>query len=367
MIETHPKKVKQRLFYLSVLALFISFGALICGIVLGRTQYQKIAPIIYPMIFVKEFMDSDVSLRSYLAREIRFLTGVKPAPAFHLGISQLVQDQLNADLDKIQNQGGNLSDTMKTFRRIKLTDDTGTSFSGKFRLKGNQPDHRQSGSFPSINVRLKKGYVYHGMTDFTLQKPGSRNWLWELIAYKMFSSEGLIAPKAEYVRLNVNNQDFGLYLANDRISKKYMEHNNRRASVVLEIENKDPQNSFELEGFKFFDSKKTPFVRSMNFNKSGELANLRSSATKKLSGYINEKYELSEVFDLEQVAKLAAIKELLLSLEIQYDEIKWYFNPISELLEPIDMDTHTGYFSNEKNVALPSKESFFSTQLGQER
>jgi hypothetical protein len=101
-------------------------------------------------------MDSDVSFKTYLAREIRFLSGVQPAPEFRLGISQLVQDQLNADLDKIQTEGGNLSDTMKTFRKIKFTNDTGTSFSGKFRLKGNQPDHRQDNAFPSINVRLKK-------------------------------------------------------------------------------------------------------------------------------------------------------------------------------------------------------------------
>ena len=49
----------------------------------------------------------------------------------------------------------------------------------------------------------------------------------------------------------------------------------------------------------------------------------------------NKKLRLEKVFNLEQLAKLMAIKAVFGSPEFDWRDIKFYYNPITSLLEPI--------------------------------
>ena len=61
----------------------------------------------------------------------------------------------------------------------------------------------------------------------------------------------------------------------------------------------------------------------------------------------------SEVFDIEKLAKVMALRALLGSSEFDYLDTKFYFNPSTSLLEPITKEAHV-------NLNLNWRDTYFS-------
>ena len=59
-----------------------------------------------------------------------------------------------------------------------------------------------------------------------------------------------------------------------------------------------------------------------------------------LESFRNNSMRTSEVFDIEKLAKVMALRALLGSSEFDYLDTKFYFNPSTSLLEPITKEAH---------------------------
>ena len=62
-----------------------------------------------------------------------------------------------------------------------------------------------------------------------------------------------------------------------------------------------------------------------------------------------EEKNISEVFDVEKLSKIMALRALLGSSEFDYRDTKFYYNPTSKLLEPITKESHVDLNFNFKD------------------
>ena len=62
-----------------------------------------------------------------------------------------------------------------------------------------------------------------------------------------------------------------------------------------------------------------------------------------------EEKNISEVFDIEKLSKIMALRALLGSSEFDYRDTKFYYNPTSKLLEPITKESHVDLNFNFKD------------------
>ena len=118
---------------------------------------------------------------------------------------------------------------------------------------------------------------------------------------------------------------------------------------MIEIENKNVQNNLDYHDYRYFKSEAMPSVQSMFKNNDPTIVSFKSQALKSIESYLDGIKKPEDVFDLKILAKYVAVKDLFMSQEISWDEIKWYFNPLTGQLEPIDFDVHAGI----KNIADP--------------
>ena len=91
----------------------------------------------------------------------------------------------------------------------RLTGPGGT-FKAKVRIKGKLTDHVK-GSKWSFRVIAKKDEGFLGMRRFSLQHPGTRNYLCDWLFHRMMEGEGVIALRYGFIRLDFNGEDLGVY------------------------------------------------------------------------------------------------------------------------------------------------------------
>ena len=60
-----------------------------------------------------------------------------------------------------------------------------------------------------------------------------------------------------------------------------------------------------------------------------------------LESFRNKESKVDEVFDVDQMAKLMALRAIFGSTEFDVDDMKFYYNPITNLLEPISKEVHS--------------------------
>ena len=64
------------------------------------------------------------------------------------------------------------------------------------------------------------------------------------------------------------------------------------------------------------------------------------NAIRLFEDFRQNKINIDKAFDINQMAKLMAIKAIFGSSEFDWRDIKFYYNPITSLLEPIGREVH---------------------------
>ena len=117
--------------------------------------------------------------------------------------------------------------------------------------------------------------------------------------------------------------------------KELIERNNRRNGPIFGIEEninlekqlQDNNPIFEIYNKKYWENK-------TNFP-------LTRTASQKLRDFFNGKNSLEEVFDLEKWASYFAVVDLTSTYHGAFlKSVKFYYNPINSLFEPIPFDGH---------------------------
>ena len=219
----------------------------------------------------------------------------------------------------------------------------------RIRLKGMLGDHWKHPYKWSFYVKIDDDNPsIFNLRRFTLQPPHTLNYLQEWLFMMALKKEGLIYHRTRFVELIVNGNKYGLYTLQERSMKELIENNKRREGPVINFSNHERLNehiNFDKIGAnKINDYFWRSEIRPIQFKKSQKgtvQEKYLNKAISLLELFRSKKLSVNEVFDLDQFAKLMAIRAVFGSTEFDVDDMKFYYNPISNLLEPISKEIHS--------------------------
>lgn len=250
------------------------------------------------------------------------------------------------------------------------------------RLKGDYLDHWYSPNIWSFKIKLKGGRTFFGMKKFALQHPKTRSYVNEWLFHKLLKHNGLIYLRYDFVNMAVNGKQFPIYAIEENFDKYLIEHNELREGVVFQLSNrfywamnKSLKNEVDPVD-AFFGAEMLPYEES-DILKNPTLFEQLKLARSLITGFQQETLTTSEVFDKEKLATFLAILDVTgYHHASNNDNVKFYFNPVTNYIEPIGYDnqkilnvTEQGILGEKKTLSTtaslksPSKNDYFMNRV----
>ena len=207
----------------------------------------------------------------------------------------------------------------------------------KMRIKGDRSLHWEDKNKTSYKIDLKGDPRLFGLEEFSVQKPITRNYIYEFIFHKLLESNDLISLKYHFVNLKLNDTDQGIYALEEGFSKELIERNKKRNGPIFGLNEEDgveyPNVFYDIYSEKYWKENNPELVKN---------------AFAKLNLIKRNEIDLNDLFDLEKWAKFFAVIDFSNALHGSLSKsVKLFYNPASGKFEPIGFDGH--YFEN--NIA----------------
>jgi hypothetical protein len=234
----------------------------------------------------------------------------------------------------------------------------GEKYKIKLRLKGDWTDHLKGDKW-SFRIHVKGKNHLLGMKRFSIQHPRTRNYESEILFFENLRREGVLVPRYFFVEVFINGENIGLMALEEHFSKELLESQNRREGVIVRFD----EDKFFLNP-KFYDFKTAnvkPF-RSKKVARSKKLSADLAVARNLLKGFVRGHLKPSQVFDPVLMGKFIAVADIWRAVHaLRWHNMRFYFNPITMLLEPIGFDAE--YPDIEKRIPPASEEPIISAIL----
>jgi hypothetical protein len=226
---------------------------------------------------------------------------------------------------------------------------------GKLRLKGGFKDHYEDAKKWSFRVKLKNESIKN-TSSFSLQHPKTRNYLNEWIFQKYIQHVNLIEIDYEFITVQINNEYLGVYAFEEGFSNKLLQKNDLPIAPIIKFNKgrfildykdlakvEENNNWFDFSNDEYLNSKieiyndenfidDSLFV--MNFKKAREL----------LDSYRKNEILASSVFDKKKMSKYIAAINIFSGFHgVNWNNMRFYFNPKTSKLEPISYDSNSSY------------------------
>ncbi|MFH1787590.1 MAG: CotH kinase family protein, partial [archaeon] len=218
----------------------------------------------------------------------------------------------------------------------------------KLRLKGDVIDHI-SGNKWSFRIKVAGDETLFGMKTFSIQKPEIRNYLDEFVYHKTLKKEGVMSIRYDFIEVNINGENKGIYAIEEHFDTQLIENNQRREGVIVRFED----NVFHEEVLRiyalntntdidqllketFYLSNIETFYSNEKTLEDPELARQFIRAKDLLESFRNGVLKTHEVFDVEKLSKYFAVSTLMVAEQAaSFDDTRFYYNPITDHIEPI--------------------------------
>ena len=234
----------------------------------------------------------------------------------------------NLELQR-KNKAEGSSKNFENFSTAKLENDK-KSFDIKLRVKGDRVLHWYDKDQTSYKIDLRGKDRIWGLEEFSVQKPITRNYIYESIFHKLLKFNGLISLKYFFINLSLNDTHQGIYAVEEGFSKELIERNKKRNGPIFGLKEHDgtsyPDIKYDLYSQKFWTDNHPELIKIL-FSK---LNNLKQG-----------KISINEIFDLEKWATFFALIDLSHTLHGSLSKsVKLYYNPVTAKFEPIGFDGH---------------------------
>lgn len=228
--------------------------------------------------------------------------------------------------------------------KIRYQDET---IKVEMRLKGDWTDHLKGDKW-SFRVKVKGNKTLSGMKRFSLQHPQTRNYIYEWIWHRALEREDVLSLRYDFLKVTLNGKDLGVYALEEHFEKRLIEHNRRREGPILKF-NEDLLWQQRARGVLNMEPHTAYYSSYIDVFKAGKtfddstLTQQFLFASSRLEQFRQGRLSPAEVFDLDRLAKYYAVSDLLGAQHMQfYHNLRFYYNPITGLLEPIAFDGQAG-------------------------
>ena len=226
----------------------------------------------------------------------------------------------------------------------------------KIKLKGVHSEHWEDPLRWSFSVKIDENKNILGLRRFSIQKVSTRDYLYEWLFMKALKNNGLISHRSEYFNVILNGNDLGLYYLEEVYSKNLIENNGRREGPIIGLDKNlwinEANNLKNLSINSLEDSFWRAKIEPIRFD--DDLIDTQQEiylnrAILKFESFRKNPEIIKNVFDIEQLSKVLALKTFFGAYEFDWKDLKFYYNPITELLEPIIRELH---LVNDKNQII---------------
>ncbi len=222
-----------------------------------------------------------------------------------------------------------LSNKNAKFSRAKLNYND-NDYKIKLRVKGDRVLHWYDKDQTSYKIDLRGNDRIWGLEEFSVQKPITRNYIYEYIFHKFLEFNNLISLKYFFVNLSINQNNHGIYAVEEGFSKELLVRNKKKNGPIFSLEENlgvtYPNIEYDLYSKKFW------------FKNDPELT---KKALVKLNKLKLSQISINEIFDLEKWATYFAIIDLTGNFHGSIPKsVKLYYNPVTFKFEPIGFDGH---------------------------
>ena len=293
------------------------------------TLIKKIDKVIFDKYFGFSFFEID-DYTSQKIKSFRFLLLENELENVTLKIDQ--KNLYNLELQR-KNKSKGLTEKVEKFSRATLNYKN-NDYNIKLRVKGDRVLHWYDKNQTSYRIDLRGNDRIWGLEEFSVQKPITRNYIYEYIFHKLLDANNLIGLKYFFVNLNLNDTSQGIYAVEEGFSKELIERNKKRNGPIFGVEESISLNypviEYDLYSERYWLSNQSDLI---------------NNAYLKLNKLKNETNVVSEIFDLEKWATYFAIIDLTGSFHGSIPKsVKLFYNPVTAKFEPIGFDGH--YNSN---------------------
>lgn len=247
------------------------------------------------------------------------------------------------------------------------------SISIKLRLKGDWVDHLEGDKW-SFRIHITDGNAaVLGMRRFSIQTPETRNFVHEWGFHQNLFLEDILSTRYHFVNVVVNGEHKGIFALEESFTEDLLESLGRRAGVIIRLDEGlhwENTAGFFYNDYDFLSSainigffwlvdeptnnQISPF-RQGRINESDVLANELRAAEELLYSFNQGILSAEEILDTELWGRYFAVSDLWAGgHSTEWLNLRFYYNPINGLLEPVVFDglaLHT-YYSKEQ-LAYP--------------
>lgn len=225
---------------------------------------------------------------------------------------------------------------------------------GKFRLKGVFKDHYEDEKKWSFRIKLKKDSLMNA-SSFVLQHPKTRNYLNEWLFQKYIQYINLIKLDYKFVRVEINNHDLGIYAFEESFTNKILRDNNLLIGPIIKFDEGrffldyvDESNAAKTDWFDYSNNEylnsKVEIYNDERINDDTLFNSYFKKARDLLDSYRKNKILATSVFDEKKMSKYIASVNIFSGFHgLNWNNMRFYFNPKTSKLEPIAYDTNSSF------------------------
>ena len=224
---------------------------------------------------------------------------------------------------------------------------SGKHWKGKLRIKGKMTDHVE-GSKWSFRVITKDSGEFLGMKRFSLQHPGTRNYLCDWFYHQLMRGEGIIALRYGFCKVELNGDDLGVYAYEEHFGPELLENNERMKGPIVRF---DPSLFWHhrlngLEGvhvddaFGAYQAAALDAFGSDDIAKDPEQKKYFEEAITLMDAFRRGEKKASEVFDVDRIGRQLAIIDLVGGHHsMDWSDVKFWFDPVAKRFQPISYES----------------------------
>ena len=267
-------------------------------------------------------------------------------PQIHLDLSPADYNFFEAQRTTAIHQGI-ISAAQKKWRKAHFRNTaTGLPIPARVRLKGDLLDHLLADKW-SFRIELDQSQNWNQLQTFSLQNPAARYYLDEWILHQFWQFNGVLTTHYDYAEFFLNNKSLGLYAIEEHFEPHLLETRGRRVGPILRFEEsafwEGVERQLQLNKFDYGGTHQNNRIVQTaeieQFPNTGVDPALVQQATQLLRQFQYGNKAASEIFDLPLLAKFYAACDIFQAYHgLSWHNLRFYFNPSTQLLEPVGYD-----------------------------
>jgi len=239
----------------------------------------------------------------------------------------------------------------------------GNKYKAKVRLQGDMLDHINSSTRWSLRFELKQKKAIFSSRRFSLVSPHVRIHQGPQLFAKTMQAAGfdIISPKHLPVRVIVNGINWGVMLFEQAFSQSLLATNHRTEGLIVRLDLYDEQREVNN---KVIRTVKPRVLQKQTILKNSSLGKQRQIALQLVADFLAGNRRASDVFDPKRLGQYLATADLWGAWHaLIWNNWRWYYNPHTALLEPIQSDVAISPAPHHWLMQPPSKTLHLSKKM----